>query len=135
MDGLPGEVPALIEEFISGHVRDVGLPLLLSLRIRAIRSRAWFRLSPIRRGLLEAAIAYMRRGFKFTSSHALALLRGAVVEALTLLLTRSVRFVAYVIGSRLAGRLAPAGVMRVAEVIVLGLQWLNTPTIYRAGIA
>ncbi len=77
MNGLPGgEVPELIEEFVADRVRDVGLPLLLSLRRRAIRSRAWFRLSPVRRGLLEAAIAYMRRGFRFTSAHALGLLRG-----------------------------------------------------------
>ncbi len=57
------------------------------------------------------------------------------MEALTLLLRGgSVRFAAYVVGLRLAAR---AGLRASAggELIVMGINWLNTPKWYRIDVA
>ena len=127
---LPEEVPALVMEFLEGSVKVVSLQLIVSVRRRAIRLGVWWRIDPLRRGLLEASIQYLRRGLRFRSPRALAMLKNAVIEVLTLVLMRSVRFMAFMIGSRIARALGR--VIRVAELIAIGIQWLNTPPEYRA---
>ncbi|MGC9180374.1 MAG: hypothetical protein ACP5GZ_09265 [Vulcanisaeta sp.] len=126
----PEEAPALVMEFLERSIRAVGLQLIISVRRRAIRLGVWWRVDPLRRGLLEASIQYLRRGLRFRSPRALAMLREAIIEALTLVLMRSTRFMAFIIGSRIAR--AFGRVVRVAELIAVGIQWLNTPPEYRA---
>ena len=132
----PEEAPALVREFLERSVRVVSLQLLVSVRRRAIRLGTWWRVDPFRRGLLEAAIAYLRRGFRFKSPRAIAMVREAVIEALTQVLIRSVRFMAYIIGSRLITKFSQilGRAPHTTEVIALGLQWLNTPPMYRTGV-
>ncbi|MGC8542801.1 MAG: hypothetical protein ACP5NQ_02570 [Vulcanisaeta sp.] len=126
----PEEAPALVMEFLERSIRAVGLQLIISVRRRAIRLGVWWRVDPLRRGLLEASIQYLRRGLRFRSPRALAMLRETIIEALTLVLMRSIRFMAFIIGSRIAR--AFGRVVRVAELIAVGIQWLNTPPEYRA---
>ena len=95
----------MVREFLERSVRVVSLELLVSVRRRAVRLGVWWRVDPIRGGLLEAVIAYLRRGFRFKSPRAIAMVREALIETLTHVLIRSVRFMAYIIGSRLATRL------------------------------
>jgi len=123
----------LIRDFLSRSVGVVSLPLLTSVRRRAVRVGVWWSLDPLRRGLLEAAIAYLRGGFRFRSPKAMAMVRDALIEALTLLLMRSVRFLAFILGLRLAEKLGRAlnRVFRVWEIIAMGIQWLNTPLMHR----
>ncbi|MCG2886126.1 MAG: hypothetical protein L7H03_06445, partial [Vulcanisaeta sp.] len=125
----PEEAPTLVRDFLSRSVGVVSLPLLTSVRRRAVRVGVWWSLDPLRRGLLEAAIAYLRGGFRFRSPKAMAMVRDALIEALTLLLMRSVRFLAFILGLRLAEKLGRAlnRVFRVWEIIAMGIQWLNTP--------
>jgi hypothetical protein len=129
----PEEAPTLIRDFLSRSVGVVSLPLLTSVRRRAVRVGVWWSLDPLRRGLLEAAIAYLRGGFRFRSPKAMAMVRDALIEALTLLLMRSVRFLAFILGLRLAEKLGRAlnRVFRVWEIIAMGIQWLNTPLMHR----
>jgi hypothetical protein len=129
----PEEAPTLIRDFLSRSVGVVSLPLLTSVRRRAVRVGVWWSLDPLRRGLLEAAIAYLRGGFRFRSPRAMAMVRDALIEALTLLLMRSVRFLAFILGLRLAEKLGRAlnRVFRVWEIIAMGIQWLNTPLMHR----
>ena len=49
---LPEEVPALVMEFLEGSVKVVSLQLIVSVRRRAIRLGVWWRIDPLRRGLL-----------------------------------------------------------------------------------
>jgi len=123
----------LVKDFLSRSVGVVSLPLLTSVRRRAVRVGVWWSLDPLRRGLLEAAIAYLRGGFRFRSPRAMAMVRDALIEALTLLLMRSVRFLAFILGLRLAEKLGRAlnRVFRVWEIIAMGIQWLNTPPTHR----
>jgi len=123
----------LVRDFLSRSVGVVSLPLLTSVRRRAVRVGVWWSLDPLRRGLLEAAIAYLRGGFRFRSPKAMAMVRDALIEALTLLLMRSVRFLAFILGLRLAEKLGRAlnRVFRVWEIIAMGIQWLNTPPTHR----
>ena len=123
----------MIRDFLSRSVGVVSLPLLTSVRRRAVRVGVWWSLDPLRRGLLEAAIAYLRGGFRFRSPKAMAMVRDALIEALTLLLMRSVRFLAFILGLRLAEKLGRAlnRVFRVWEIIAMGIQWLNTPPTHR----
>ena len=123
----------MIRDFLSRSVGVVSLPLLISVRRRAVRVGVWWSLDPLRRGLLEAAIAYLRGGFRFRSPKAMAMVRDALIEALTLLLMRSVRFLAFILGLRLAEKLGRAlnRVFRVWEIIAMGIQWLNTPLMHR----
>ena len=123
----------MIKDFLSRSVGVVSLPLLTSVRRRAVRVGVWWSLDPLRRGLLEAAIAYLRGGFRFRSPKAMAMVRDALIEALTLLLMRSVRFLAFILGLRLAEKLGRAlnRVFRVWEIIAMGIQWLNTPPTHR----
>ena len=132
----PEEAPALVKEFLERSVRVVSLQLLVSVRRRAIRLGTWWRVDPFRRGLLEAAIAYLRRGFRFKSLKAMAMIKDALIEALTQLLIKSARFMAYIIGSRLITKLTQilGRALHITEVIALGLQWLNTPPMYRTGM-
>jgi len=129
----PEETPTLVKDFLSRSVGVVSLPLLTSVRRRAVRVGVWWSLDPLRRGLLEAAIAYLRSGFRFRSPKAMAMVRDALIEALTLLLTRSVRFLAFILGLRLAEKLGRAlnRVFKVWEIIAMGIQWLNTPPTHR----
>jgi len=129
----PEETPTLVKDFLSRSVGVVSLPLLTSVRRRAVRVGVWWSLDPLRRGLLEAAIAYLRGGFRFRSPKAMAMVRDALIEALTLLLTRSVRFLAFILGLRLAEKLGRAlnRVFKVWEIIAMGIQWLNTPLMHR----
>ena len=123
----------MVRDFLSRSVGVVSLPLLTSVRRRAVRVGVWWSLDPLRRGLLEAAIAYLRGGFRFRSPRAMAMVRDALIEALTLLLMRSVRFLAFILGLRLAEKLGRAlnRVFRVWEIIAMGIQWLNTPLMHR----
>ena len=123
----------MVKDFLSRSVGVVSLPLLTSVRRRAVRVGVWWSLDPLRRGLLEAAIAYLRGGFRFRSPKAMAMVRDALIEALTLLLMRSVRFLAFILGLRLAEKLGRAlnRVFRVWEIIAMGIQWLNTPLMHR----
>ena len=123
----------MVKDFLSRSVGVVSLPLLTSVRRRAVRVGVWWSLDPLRRGLLEAAIAYLRGGFRFRSPRAMAMVRDALIEALTLLLMRSVRFLAFILGLRLAEKLGRAlnRVFRVWEIIAMGIQWLNTPLMHR----
>jgi len=123
----------LIRNFLSRSVGVVSLSLLTSVRRRAVRVGVWWSLDPLRRGLLEAAIAYLRGGFRFRSPKAMTMVRDALIEALTLLLMRSVRFLAFILGLRLAEKLGRAlnRVFKVWEIIAIGIQWLNTPLMHR----
>ena len=123
----------MVRNFLSRSVSVVSLPLLTSVRRRAVRVGVWWSLDPLRRGLLEAAIAYLRSGFRFRSPRAMAMVRDALIEALTLLLTRSVRFLAFILGLRLAEKLGRTlnRVFKVWEIIAMGIQWLNTPLMHR----
>ncbi len=116
-------------EFLERSIKVVSLQLIISVRRRAIRLGVWWRVNPLRRGLLEASIQYLRRGLRFRSPRALEMLREAVIEVLTLVLMRSVRFMAFIIGSRIARALGR--VVRAVELIAIGIQWLNTPPEYR----
>ena len=133
---LPEEAPAMVREFLERSVGVVSLQLLVSVRRRAVRLGVWWRVDPIRRGLLEAAIAYLRRGFRFKSLKAIVMIKDALIEVLTQVLVRSVRFMAYIIGSRLTTKFSQilSRAPHTTEVIALGLQWLNTPPMYRTGI-
>jgi hypothetical protein len=130
----PGEAPLLIRDFLSRNVRVASLSLLVSVKRRAVRAGVWWSLDPLRRGLLEAAIAYLRSGFRFRSPRAIAMVREALIEALTLLLMRSVRFLAFILGLRLAEKLGRAlnRAFKAWEIIAMGIQWLNTPPTHRA---
>ena len=123
----------MIRNFLSRSVGVVSLSLLTSVRRRAVRVGVWWSLDPLRRGLLEAAIAYLRGGFRFRSPKAMTMVRDALIEALTLLLMRSVRFLAFILGLRLAEKLGRAlnRVFKVWEIIAIGIQWLNTPLMHR----
>lgn len=130
----PEEALGLIRDFLNNTINAVSLQLIQSIRRVAIRLGVWWRVNSLRRGgLLEAAIPYLRRGFRFKSPRALEMLREAVIEALSLVLMRKVRFIAYLVGRRLTERLG--WVRRVQDMINMGLMWLNTPMMYRPGLA
>ncbi|ADN49882.1 hypothetical protein [Vulcanisaeta distributa] len=133
----PEEALGLIRDFLNNTINAVSLQLIQSIRRVAIRLGVWWRVNSLRRGLLEAAIPYLRRGLRFKSPKALEMLREAVIEALSLVLMRKVRFIAYLVGRRLTERLGwvRAVVRRVQDMINIGLMWLNTPMMYRPGLA
>ncbi|WP_054853144.1 hypothetical protein [Vulcanisaeta distributa] len=133
----PEEALGHVRNFLNNTINVISLQLIQSIRRVAIRLGVWWRVNPLRRGgLLEAAIPYLRRGLRFKSPKALEMLREAVIEALSLVLIRKVRFMAYLIGKKLVERLKWVGpiVRRVQDIINMGLMWLNTPIMYRPGL-
>ncbi|GGI84205.1 hypothetical protein GCM10007112_21400 [Vulcanisaeta souniana JCM 11219] len=129
----PEEALGLIKDFLNNTINAISLQLMQSTKRIALRLGVWWRVNSLRRGLLEAAIPYLRRGLRFKSPKALEMLREAVIEALSLVLMRKAKFVAYLVGRKLVERLGwvRAIVRRSQDMINMGLMWLNTPIIYR----
>ncbi len=117
----------LVKEFLTRYVREISLPILTHVRVLAIRSGSWWRVNPLRRALINAAIAYLRGGgFTIRSAALMGMLRDAVIDVLINTVVRKLSFVAYVVGTRLGGG--------VGNPVIAGLQWLNRPTQYRWSI-
>ncbi|ADY01304.1 hypothetical protein VMUT_1099 [Vulcanisaeta moutnovskia 768-28] len=129
----PEEALGLIRDFLNNTINVVSLQLIQSTKKLALRLGVWWRIDPLRRGLLEASIPYLRQGLRFKSPKVLGMLREAVIEALSLVLMRKAKFIAYLVGRKLVERLdwVRAVVRRVQDIINMGLMWLNTPIIYR----
>ena len=94
----------------------------------------WWRVSPLRRGLMDSVILFIRRGGVVESPGLLAAIRQAALEVLTLMLSRRLTLVAYLIGLRLLGRVRQL-VGGIRAVVALGIMWINTPNWYRPDIA
>ncbi|MGC8542560.1 MAG: hypothetical protein ACP5NQ_01360 [Vulcanisaeta sp.] len=129
----PEEALGLIRDFLNNTINVVSLQLIQSTKKLALRLGVWWRIDPLRRGLLEASIPYLRQGLRFKSPKVLGMLREAVIEALSLVLMRKAKFIAYLVGRKLVERIdwVRAVVRRVQDIINMGLMWLNTPIIYR----
>lgn len=106
----------------------LSLPLLVAVKRRTLRRGAWFRVPAVKRALIDAAIAYLRRGGR-AGPRLFSALREAVEEVLRRALT--LRELARRIGRALAGGREVEDEVAVA----LGLQWMNTPRRYRRRIA
>ncbi|MGC8542564.1 MAG: hypothetical protein ACP5NQ_01380 [Vulcanisaeta sp.] len=120
---LDNYVIDLVRDFLVSHVNGVDLHFLLHVRSLAIRVNSWWRVNPLRRALLNAAIMYLRMGFIVKSRALINMLRDAVIEALLGAVMRRLSFVAYVVGIRIAGH--------GKDPVIAGLQWLNRPGHYR----
>ncbi|MFP3074779.1 MAG: hypothetical protein RXR04_06785 [Caldivirga sp.] len=108
--------------------------ILPVLRTGASRLGVWWRVSPLRRGLMDSVILFIRRGGVVESPGLLAAIRQAALEVLTLMLSRRLTLVAYLIGLRLLGRVRQL-VGGIRAVVALGIMWINTPNWYRPDIA
>jgi hypothetical protein len=106
---------------------------LIALRRRAIRVGVWWRMPPLRRALIDATIVFLRRGGVVRAQVLLSMVRDVVIEILTHVLSRNVVFTAYLIGLELLGRFGRyLDVVRSAKYVVyMGIQWLNTPPVFR----
>ncbi|WP_069807914.1 hypothetical protein [Vulcanisaeta thermophila] len=123
---LNPDVINLIRETVSSTIRTINLNLLTSLRRFTIRNGTWWRLNPLRRGLIEAAIAYLKTGRTIKSTALLAMIKDAVTELISMTLAKKIPFIARLIGLRLISRTGTK-----TNPLILGIQWLNTPPIYR----
>ena len=112
----------LVREFLARYITRVNLSMLVHVRSLAIRSGSWWRVNPLRRALINAAIAYLRSGFTIRSVALIGMLRDAVIDLLVNTTIRRLSFIAYVVGVRLGGFDNP---------VIVGLQWLNRPAQYR----
>ena len=129
-----GEVATkLVGEYLASRLEVINPRTLPALRTRAIRLGVWWRVSPLRRGLVDSVILFIRRGGVVKSPSLLAAIRQAALEVLTLILSRRLTLVAYLIGLRLLGR-ARQLVSGVRAVVALGIMWMNTPNWYRPDI-
>ncbi len=116
----------LIRDYLGNRVLNPSLALLTHVKRLAIRIGSWWRINPLRRALIDSAIAYMRLGFVIRSLKLLAMLREAVIDALMVVVSRKTSFIAYVVGSRLS-----QVTRRMINPVIVGLQWLNKPVQYR----
>ncbi|MCG2880166.1 MAG: hypothetical protein RXP99_05295 [Vulcanisaeta sp.] len=114
----------IVRRFLMSRITTINTHLLAHVRRVAIRSGAWWRVNPFRRALIDSAIAYLRSGFVIRSRSLLGMIRDVLVEVLTLISTRRLSFIAYVLGSMRA-------IARGVNPVILGLQLLNTPPQYR----
>ena len=112
----------LVREFLMKCIGRVNLPMLVHVRALAIRSGSWWRVNPLKRALINAAITYLRSGLTIRSVILINMLRDAIIDVLTGTTVRKLSFIAYVVGTRLGGLGNP---------IITGLQWLNRPIQYR----
>lgn len=111
-------------DFALSSIRSFSLQTLLLIRRRALRFGIWFRVEPLRRALLDATIAYLRSGRIIKSLRLLGMVREALAEVLALLIIRKTSTLAYIIGTKILGMVGKTAV-------IAGIQWLNTPLIYR----
>ncbi|MGC8543974.1 MAG: hypothetical protein ACP5NQ_08535 [Vulcanisaeta sp.] len=116
----------LIRDYLGSRVLNPSLALLTHVKRLAIRIGSWWRINPLRRALIDSAIAYMRLGFVIRSLKLLAMLRETIIEALMFIVSRKTSFIAYVVGSKLS-----QGTRRIINPVIIGLQWLNKPVQYR----
>ena len=129
-----GEVATtLVGEYLASRLGVINPHTLPALRTRAIRRGVWWRVSPLRRGLVDSVILFIRRGGVVKSPSLLAAIRQAALEVLTIILSRRLTLVAYLIGLRLLGRVRQL-VDGVRAVVALGIMWMNTPNWYRPDI-
>ena len=131
-------VLGLIRSFLNNHlkIRILTSPSpLIQLRRKAIRAQVWWRIEPLRRALIDAAIMFLRRGGAIRSHRLIILIREVLIEILTHILSRNLVFTAYLVGMELVRRFGRflGAVRSVKYVIYLGIQWLNTPLIFRGG--
>ncbi|WP_243680322.1 hypothetical protein [Vulcanisaeta souniana] len=91
----------LVREFLVRHVDCISLSVLTHVRVLAIRYNSWWRVNPLKRALINAAIAYLRNGLVIRSTTLIGMLRDAVIDALMNTVTRKLSFIAYVIGTKL----------------------------------
>jgi hypothetical protein len=103
---------------------------LSALKSRALRKGAWYRVSPVAKALIDAAILYLKKGGRIKSPALLEALRRAAEEVLALAVP--IRVLAKAVGYAVARRLG----VEVDEerAIALGLQWLNTPRKWKSGL-
>ncbi len=104
------------------YVRGINLPILTHVRALALRSGSWWRVNPLRRALINAAIAYLRAGFIIRSTTLTSMLIDVIIDVLVDITIRKLSFVAYVVGIKLG---------RFRDPVIAGLQWLNRPMQYR----
>jgi uncharacterized membrane protein required for colicin V production len=114
----------IVRRFLASHVVRINVHLLTHIKGIAVRSGAWWRVNPLRRALIDSAIAYLRSGFVIRSRSLLGMIRDVLVEVLAIISTRRLSFIAYVLGSMRA-------TARGVNPVILGLQLLNTPLQYR----
>ena len=114
----------IVRRFLANHVMRINVHLLIHIKGIAVRSGAWWRINPLRRALIDSAIAYLRSGFVIRSRSLLGMIRDVLVEVLAIISTRRLSFIAYVLGSMRA-------TARGVNPVILGLQLLNTPLQYR----
>ena len=109
---------------------------LIGIRRRAVRLGLWWRVEPFKRALVDSVIMYVKRGGVVKSPSLLALIRQVAVEVLALIMARSLRLIAYIIGMRLVGRFnwLKAMANNPRSIMAIGLMWINTPNWYRAEI-
>jgi len=128
-------VLGMVEDYLRTRFRSItpSLNLLITTRKRLIRTGLWWRLPTIPRALTEAVIAYMRRGGRVKSHKLLEMVKEALIKALALVLARKLKLVAYLIGRIIADKVKKflGKTLNHVETLIAGIQWLNTPTIYR----
>ncbi|ADY01249.1 hypothetical protein VMUT_1042 [Vulcanisaeta moutnovskia 768-28] len=103
------------------------------MKRKAVRMGIWWRMQPLKRALLDATIMFLRRGGVVRAVRLINMIKEIVQELLTYILSRKVVFVAYLVGKELVRRFREyLGIVNdVKYIIHLGIQWLNTPLIYR----
>ena len=87
----------------------------------------------VKRALIDASIAYLKRGGIVRSTLLINMLRECVITVLTHMLSQKLRYVAYVIGLTIASKYSclRSFITDIKHLIILGIQWLNTPSMYK----
>jgi hypothetical protein len=124
----------LVKSFLNSNLKPGTLTnptSLTRLRHRAIRIGIWWRIPPLKRALIDVTIVYVRHGGVVRSPVLLNEIREIILEILTRVLARSLIFVATIVGRALMERTGrePRG----KHALLLGIQWLNTPLVFRGG--
>lgn len=116
-------------DFALSSIHSFSLRTLVVVRRRAFRVGVWFRVDPFRRGLIDAAIAYLKSGWVMRSRRLIEAVRQALAEVLALIILRRTATLAYIVGMRIVKKLG--GMVNGKLAIIVGLQWLNTPPEYK----
>jgi len=127
--GVPQEVVRRLAELLIP--RDIGYSLVDGYVRRAARRGLLYRIPPHRRAFLMALRTWLSKGYKLRSKVVLELVRAALAEIE--IMTLRGRAVALGILIAIKRGLTRA-ITRIEELLVIGLQHINTPTIYRTAV-
>jgi len=128
-EGVPQEVVRRLAELLIPG--DIGYSIVDSYVRRAARRGLLHRIPPHRRAFLMALRTWLSKGYKLRSKVVLDLVRAALaeIEIMTLRGRALAMGILVAIKRGLSKALA-----KIEELLVIGLQHINTPTIYRTAV-